>query len=146
MYLTTNTSYKDYMKFGEKVKNLRKDKGLTQTDLAIQLGVSLRTVISYETGKSYPKRREIYAILADCFHIDVNYLLTEDEEFIAQTKEKYEIQCPRQAYELVAEIKVLFAGDELSDTDKDIVMQALQQAYWDSKEANNKYTSNKIRP
>ncbi|MCQ4936040.1 helix-turn-helix domain-containing protein [Anaerotignum propionicum] len=133
------------MKFGEKVKNLRKDKGLTQTDLAKQLDVSLRTVISYETGKSYPKRREIYAILADCFHIDVNYLLTEDEEFIGETKEKYDIQCPKKTHELVAEIKGLFTSCELSEAEKDAVMQALQQAYWDSKEINNKYTSNKIR-
>lgn len=133
------------MKFGEKVKNLRKDKGLTQTDLAKQLCVSLRTVISYETGKSYPKRREIYATLADYFHIDVNYLLTEDEEFIAQTKEKYDIQCPKQAYELVAEIKGLFACGELSEKERDAVMQALQQAYWDSKEINKKYGSKKLR-
>ena len=117
------------MKFGEKVKNLRKDKRLTQTDLAKQLGVSLRTVISYETGKSYPKRRKIYAILADYFHIDINYLLAEDEEFIAQTKEKYDIQCPKKAKELVAQIRGLFASHELSDADKDAVMQALQQSY-----------------
>lgn len=125
------------MKFGEKVKNLRKDQRLTQTDLAKQLGVSLRTIISYETGKSYPKKREVYAILADYFHIDVNYLLTEDEEFIAQTKEKYDIHCPKQVYELVAEIRGLFDSIELSEAEKDTVMQALQQAYWDSKKANN---------
>lgn len=126
------------MKFGEKVKNLRKDKGLTQTDLAKQLCVSLRTVISYETGKSYPKRREIYATLADYFHIDVNYLLTEDEEFIAQNKEKYDIQCPIKAHELVAKISGLFASGELLEAEKDAVMQALQQAYWDSKKVHNK--------
>lgn len=126
------------MKFGEKVKNLRKDQRLTQTDLAKQLGVSLRTIISYETGKSYPKKREIYAILADYFHIDVNYLLTEDEEFIAQTKIKYDIQCPIKAHKLVAEISGLFASGELSEAEKDAVMQALQHAYWDSKEVHNK--------
>ncbi|KXL53845.1 transcriptional repressor DicA [Anaerotignum neopropionicum] len=134
------------MKFGEKVKNLRKDKGLTQTDLAKQLGVSLRTVISYETGKSYPKRRDIYAILADCFHIDVNYLLTEDEDFIGETKEKYDIQCPKPAHELVAEIRGLFTGCELSEAEKDALMQALQQAYWDSKKVSKKYSSKKLRP
>lgn len=133
------------MKFGEKVKNLRQDQGLTQTDLAKQLGVSLRTVISYETGKSYPKRREIYAILADYFHIDVNYLLTEDEEFIAQTKENYDIQCPKSAHELVAQIRDLFTGCELSEIEKDALMQALQQAYWDSKEVNKKYGSKRLR-
>ncbi len=32
------------MTFGEKVKNLRKNKGLNQTQLADAVGVSLRTV------------------------------------------------------------------------------------------------------
>lgn len=131
------------MKFGEKLRNLRKSKGLTQTDLAEEIGVSLRTIISYETGKSYPKRREIYTLLADIFHTDVNYLLTEDEEFIADAKEKYGSRGAKQAQMLVAEIGGLFAGGELSESDKDSVMQALQQAYWDAKEDNRKYVPKK---
>lgn len=134
------------MKFGEKLRDLRKDKGLTQTDLAKEIGVSLRTIISYETGKSYPKKREIYSMLADYFHIDVNYLLTEDEEFITEAKEKYGSRGAKQAQELVSEIGGLFAGGELSETDKDAVMQALQKAYWDAKEDNKKYTPKKFRP
>ena len=36
------------MLFGEKVKLLRKEKGLTQTELAEAVGVTLRTVQNYE--------------------------------------------------------------------------------------------------
>ena len=36
------------MTFGEKVKNLRKNKGLNQTQLADAVGVSLRTVRGWE--------------------------------------------------------------------------------------------------
>lgn len=133
------------MKFGEKLKDLRKEKGINQTALAKEIGVSLRTVISYETGKSYPKKREIYAKIAEYFNIDINYLLTEDEEFITSAEEKYGSRGARQAAELVAEIGGLFAGGELSEADKDAVMRSLQQAYWDAKEDNIKYTPKKYR-
>lgn len=133
------------MKFGEKLKDLRKEKGLNQTALAKEIGVSLRTVISYEAGKSYPKKREIYSRLAEYFNLDINYFLTEDEEFIVNAEEKYGSHAAKQAAGLVAEIGGLFAGGELSEADKDAVMRSLQQAYWDAKEDNIKYTPKKYR-
>ena len=44
------------MTFGEKVRRLRKEKGWTQAELAKLSGLSLRTIISYEKGESYPKK------------------------------------------------------------------------------------------
>lgn len=48
------------MKFCDKVKKERREKGLTQQQFADMLGVSLRTITNYEKGESYPKQREIY--------------------------------------------------------------------------------------
>ena len=46
------------------------------------LGVSLRrTITNYEKGESYPKQREIYGKMAEILGVDINYLLTENEEF-----------------------------------------------------------------
>lgn len=39
---------------GERLQELRKDKGLTQKELADKLGFSERTVGAYEMGKSKP--------------------------------------------------------------------------------------------
>ena len=52
------------MTFGEKVRRLRKEKGWTQAELAKLSGLSLRTIISYEKGESYPKKRSTYDVLA----------------------------------------------------------------------------------
>jgi len=128
------------MKFGEKLRDLRKEKNMTQTELAKEIGVSLRTIISYENNNSYPKKRDVYSKLATFFNIDINYLLTEDEEFITTAKTKYGNRGARQAKDLVAEVGGLFAGGELSEADKDAIMRSLQQAYWDAKEDNKKYT------
>lgn len=61
------------MTFGEKVKSLRKKHGLSQPELAQAIGVSVRTIASYEAGRSYPKVRDMYDRLARVFGVDVNY-------------------------------------------------------------------------
>lgn len=131
------------MKFGEKVRKLRRERGLIQQELADILGVSVRTIKNYESGNSYPKKRDIYKKLADYFNVNINYFLTEDENFIIQANNQYGYHGSIQAQELVQSASALFAGGSLSEEDKDAVMRALQDAYWDAKKENKKYNSNK---
>lgn len=134
------------MKFGEKVRRLRNEKGLSQTELGNLCGLSLRTIRNYEVDGRYPKQREVYSKLAAALGCDVNYLLSEDEEFVLQAKQTYGYQVARDAEELIADISALFAGGELSEDAKDGVMRALQDAYWIAKEKNRgKYTPKKYR-
>lgn len=133
------------MKFGEKLKQLRTDKGLTQEELATTIGISRRTYVSYEQEGRYPRKRELYGKLADALGCDTNYLITEDEEFVTKATEEYGSRGKRQAEQLVAELSGMFAGGELSDADKDAVMIALQKAYFDCKQDNKKYTPKKYR-
>ena len=115
------------MKFCDKVKKERRAKGLTQQQFADMLGVSLRTITNYEKGESYPKQREIYGKMAEILGVDINYLLTENEEFYINANEKYGAG--------------LFAGGELDPDDMDEMMKAIQDAYWIAKEKNKKYAS-----
>ena len=133
------------MKFGEKLKKLRSDCGLKQEEVATAVGISRRTYIGYEQEGRYPRKRDVYAKLAQTLNCDVNYLMTEDEEFITGVGEQYGSRGKRQAEELVAELSGMFAGGELSDQDMDAVMIALQKAYFDCKEDNKKYTPKKYR-
>lgn len=133
------------MKFGEKLRDLRQESGLTQAELAEKAGISLRTISYYESGTTYPKNRNVYKTLADILNVDANYLRNEGNEFITLAKQKYGYRGAKQAEEIVAEVTGLFAGGELSEEDKDEVMQALQQAYWDAKEENKKYTPIKYK-
>lgn len=133
------------MQFGEKLKKLRADKGLKQEEIATAVGISRRTYISYEQEGRYPRKREVYAKLAETLDCDVNYLMTEDEVFVTGAGEQYGSRGKRQAEELVAELSGMFAGGELSDSDMDAVMIALQKAYFDCKEDNKKYTRKDYR-
>ncbi|MDO5328209.1 MAG: helix-turn-helix transcriptional regulator [Clostridia bacterium] len=60
--------------FGERLKLLRQAKGLTQKQLAVQLGISKSVVSSYENGFRYPSY-EVLAKLASVFNTTTDYLL-----------------------------------------------------------------------
>ena len=55
------------MKFSEKLKQLRINKGLTQSELAKSLGMTSRTLQNYEMGSCYPRKRETVQKIADFF-------------------------------------------------------------------------------
>ncbi len=131
------------MKFSDKIRTLRTEQNKTQKETAEYCGLSLRTYISYEQDGRYPRKREIYDKLAEFFGTDKNYLLTEDEEFIDTASKRYGKRGKQQAQALVAELSGLFAGGELSESDRDAVMIALQKAYFDCKEDNKKFTPKK---
>lgn len=120
------------MKFADKVKDLRKKAGWTQKDLADQLGVTVRTVGSYETGQSYPKSRQIYDKMAKIFAVDRNYLLMEEVE---EGRGGGMDPDPgmAEAQDLVRRASAMFAGGSLTEEDKDAVMRALQDAYWEGR-------------
>ena len=120
------------MTFGEKIKELRKKAGLTQRALGEKIGVSTRTVSSYESGQSYPKSRETYEKMAEVFQVSTNYLLIENEE--EEMAERWEKEDGRaQAEALIQQAQAMFSGGKLSSRDKDAVMKALEDAYWDGR-------------
>lgn len=131
------------MNFGEKVKELREAKGLSQVELGKRIGVSYRTVQSYEAGKSYPKQREVYDRLAKELDVNVNYLRTENEVFMEEVGTQYGRRGILQAKDILKQTAQLFAGGSLSDEDQLAFMTEMQQLYLDSKQRAKKYTPKK---
>ena len=62
------------MKLGEKIKYLRKSKGISQEELAIMLKVNRNFLSRIETGKSEPTAGILKSI-AQIFNVDLNSLL-----------------------------------------------------------------------
>ncbi len=62
------------MTFAERLKQLRKEKGLTQEELALIISKNRSTVAGYETERKEPDH-ETLKKLADYFEISVDYLL-----------------------------------------------------------------------
>lgn len=65
------------MRFGENLKNLRKQRKISQEKLAEKVGVSRQSVSKWETGESYPEMNNIL-ILCDIFHCNINELVNEN--------------------------------------------------------------------
>lgn len=73
-------------KTGEFLKRLRKDKGLTQEQLAEQFCVSSRTVSRWETGSNMPEL-SILIELADFYDVDIREIIDGERKSENMDKE-----------------------------------------------------------
>ena len=132
------------MVFAERLKWFRKQKGMTQAQLAEALKVTKRTITNYEAGRNYPPM-DVISRLEEIFNVKIDLLMDAQEEFVAEAWTQGGYRGKMGAERLVAEVSGLFAGGDLNETDKDAVMRALQDAYWEAKKENKKYTPKKYR-
>ena len=121
------------MKFGEKLKLQRKNSKLRQEDVAAVIGVTKWTLANYEKGLSRPQNRSVYFKLADYFQVNVNYFLTEDEEFITEAARQFGKKGGDQAEAILKQASALFAGGELSEEDQIAFLHEIQGLFLDSK-------------
>ncbi len=59
---------------GNRIRDLREDKGMRQSDLAKAVGIDQRTISNYEIGKTNPDSDALIK-LADFFGVSIDYLL-----------------------------------------------------------------------
>lgn len=70
------------MNIGERIKNLRKEKGLTQTELALKIGYKDKTALSkVERGLNNPYQSKIVA-LAEALDTTPAYLMGYEDMFV----------------------------------------------------------------
>lgn len=63
---------------GEKIKELRKEKNISQQQLGNQIGVSQKAIDYWERGVNEPKASYVVA-LCDFFDVSADYLLGRKE-------------------------------------------------------------------
>ena len=74
----------------EKIKELRKKKGLTQEDLANALNVSRQAITKWESGDGSPDIENLKNI-ALYFHVSVDYLIDSTTEKVMDLKTKFQL-------------------------------------------------------
>ena len=77
--------------FPERLKQLRKEKGMTQIDLAEALGVSSGTVAMWETGKRKPSF-EMFDKLTEVFDRRLDYILGTSDDPSSQKLREDEVR------------------------------------------------------
>lgn len=75
------------MEFKEKLKMLRREKGLSQQQLADRIFVSRSAVAKWENGLGYPSE-DSYDALTAYFGVDKSYFHTEEPETVIVTKNR----------------------------------------------------------
>jgi len=85
----------DLTKIGQTIESLRKEKNMTQDELASKLYVSRQAVSKWETGKSLPSI-EVMISLTELFDIGIEFLI-DDAAISRNDIEKQIVQLPRQA-------------------------------------------------
>ena len=63
----------DYMFPADRIKLLRKQKDMTQTELSSRLGIDRTTLTKYESGERKPDITQLYKI-ADFFGVSIEYI------------------------------------------------------------------------
>ena len=76
----------DLVKIGKFIQELRKEKGLTQEQLAEQMGVARRTVSRWETGNNMPDL-DILVELSDLYEVDLREILNGERKSEQMNKE-----------------------------------------------------------
>ncbi|MDD2371931.1 MAG: helix-turn-helix transcriptional regulator [Firmicutes bacterium] len=113
------------MPFGDILKEQRKKLGLSQKELAEEVGVTTRSIQNYESNNRHPKDVAILGKLAKALKTNITTLMCSQEFKTTDI--------------LITEIQALFAGGELGEEDKEAVFNAITDAYLDAKEKNKKY-------
>ena len=103
---------------GERIRGLRKQAGLKQSELAAQLGVSTSAVGMYENNRRVPPR-PVLLRLCSIFHVTADYLLAEEE---VSADLEQELDALKQ--KLMRQDGLLFHGKTVSAEDLEKVFDA----------------------
>lgn len=95
--------------FGDRLKNLREKKGLSQQELAKRFNLSQSTIAYYENDKKQPNQNTLQR-LADFFEVSVDYLLGRTDDPTPPQRQKImvagkEIELSREEFKVFEEIR-----------------------------------------
>jgi transcriptional regulator with XRE-family HTH domain len=79
------------MKFGDNLKNIRREKHISQEELADKLGVSRQSVSKWENGENYPSMQNIMC-LCTIFKCKMNDIVHEDMSDIKSLDEDLQMK------------------------------------------------------
>lgn len=83
--------------FGEKIKDLRKEKNLTQKEMAQALSITISTLSHWECDYQEPSFRDLI-LLAEYFDVSTDYLLgAAEDEIVPKEKNSPELTSEEQS-------------------------------------------------
>ena len=132
------------MNFAEKLKTLRKQKGISQEQLAEKIYVSRQAITKWESGNGIPDIENLIAISA-LFNESLDSLVSEEKslisknEFLYNSRTEYDLDSPKKidlklglAHEVIIEktkdekIQVIAASNKLSFLSQQVKVKIIE--------------------
>ena len=132
-----------------KLRELRKNKGITMKELGKLVGVSEAAISQYETGKRQMSN-EVLLRLGEFFDVSVGYLLGVESEKAPALTEKDERDISKDLERIMAQLDeegdLMFDGDPMSDEARESIKAAMKLGLEAAKLKNKeRFTPKKYR-
>lgn len=113
-------------------------KKMTQQKLGAMVGVSYRTIRSWEVEGRYPKQSSLYQKLADALQCRGSYLMNDNETVCLGNDEPNEYSGAKQARKILEQAAALFASGTMNNEDKTTFLDEMTRLYLASKKNRRK--------
>lgn len=132
--------------YSERLKELRKNKKLTQKEVAEKIGVARTTYAMYEQNRREPDNETLQKI-ADFYNVTTDYLLgrTDDPAMTAKDERDIAKRMEKIKQDLAADGGLSFYGEPLSEEAKESLLEAMEYAVRTAQRINKKYIPKKYR-
>ena len=90
--------------FSKRIKELRKEAGLTQQQLGDRLNVTKGSICSYENGTRMASI-DILIEISNLFKVDLDYLIGTDSYVVSDKKEDYGLRMAKEEIDLIIELR-----------------------------------------
>lgn len=140
----------------QRLKSLRKNKGLTQQDIADFLGITRQGYAKYENGQSEPDHKTL-GELVDYFDTNTDYLLGRTDKIesywnskLPELTDKDEKDIAKKLQNMIDELEggtsLAFDGEPMDDDTRELVLAQIERNLRLTKQhAKQKFTPKKYR-
>lgn len=132
------------MKFNDKLEVLIWRMDMSKSDFAKEVGITYRALANYLAGIRIPKKSILQAI-SDYVGINEKDLVDEKFELELSREEDFLLNSGKtlreknEAADYIRQSRGLFAGNSLSDDDKELLFACLEEIFYDAKDKATKY-------
>lgn len=116
------------MSFGERLRDLRKEKNLLQSEFGSVFGLSPSGIGSYERNEREPAYHHLVAF-ADFFNVSIDYLMCRTDERLMV--DRYIERDTFELSELLDKYTITIKGYELSADDKAKLKDVTLGVFWE---------------
>lgn len=122
----------------DKIKQLRKDRGLTQASLGKLINKSSQVISNWERGYTSSINQDDIKRLATALNINISELLNDTDFNINDCIDTQTENKPKDLIKLLEKEEYTLNGEIVTQEDKDKIKRVIEALYWDAKEKNKR--------